>query len=124
MNGQFDTLIAETRSSMPAKHDVTMKMAVLLITCAVFATLLTLDTGVLISWALSWMVRGVAHWWALLFVPLAIVAVQVWHQKRRSASARRRVSRARPSGRLASRHAEMPTSRRRRRKPIVKKGQR
>ena len=60
---------------MPAKRDVTMRVAVLLMTCLVFATLLALDTGALLSWALSWMVRGVAHWWALLSVPLAIVAV-------------------------------------------------
>ena len=64
---------------MPAKRGVTMRVAVLVITCLVFATLLTLDTGALLSWALSWMVRGVAHWWALLFVPLAIVTVYVWH---------------------------------------------
>ena len=109
---------------MPAKRDITMRVAVLLMTCAAFATLLTLDTGALLSWALSWMVHGVADWWVLLFVPLAIVAVHVWHQKRHSASARRRVSRARPSGRPAPRRAEKSTSPRRRREPIAKKGQR
>jgi|ERR1700722_12821232 hypothetical protein len=108
---------------MHAKRDVTMRVAVLLIACVVFATLLTLDTGALLNWALLWVIRGVAHWWALLFVPLAVV-MRVWHQKRRSTPARLRDSRARPSGRSAPRHLQKSTSPRRRRKSVAKKGQR
>jgi hypothetical protein len=85
--------IAETRSSMPAKRDVTMRAAVLLIACLVFATFLTLDTGALLSWALSWTVSGVAQWWALLLVPLAVVVAHVGRQRRRSAPVQPRASR-------------------------------
>jgi hypothetical protein len=117
-------LIEETQSSMLAKRDITMKVAVLLIAAVVFAILLTLDTGALLSWALLWMIRGVAHWWVLLFVPLAVIVVRVWQLKRRSTPARPRVSPARPSGRSTPRHLQKSTAPRRRRKPTATKGQR
>jgi hypothetical protein len=109
---------------MPAKRDVTMRVAVLLIACLVFATLLTLDTGGLLSWALSWMVRGVAHWRTLLLVPFAALVVRAWHQKRRSTPAQPRANRARSSGRTTPRRPQKSTSPRRRRQSIATKGQR
>jgi len=109
---------------MPDKRNVTVRVAVLLIACVVFAILLTLDTGALFGWGLSWMVHGGARWWVLLFVPLAAVVAHVWHEKRRSASARPRLSRARPSDRPAPRRLKKSTAPRRQRKPIATKGQR
>src|SRR5579859_4516637 len=109
---------------MHAKRDVTMKAAVLLIACVVFATMLTLDTGALLSWALSSTVSSVAHWWALLFVPLAVVVVRGWHQKSRSRPAQPRVTRARSSGRPTPKRPQKSTSPHRRRKPIAATGQR
>jgi|SRR5579859_1732364 len=109
---------------MHAKRDVTMRTAVLLIACVVFAILLTLDTGALLSWAFSSMVSVVAHWWALLFVPLTVVVVHIARQKRFSAPAQTRASRARSSARHTPQRPQKSTSPRRRRKPITTKGQR
>src|ERR1700722_17871607 len=56
--------------------NVTSPCGVLLIARIVFATLLTLDTGALLAWAYSRLLSNVAYWSALLFVPLAVVAVR------------------------------------------------
>lgn len=108
---------------MHVRRHVTMKVTVLLMACVVFAALLTLDTGALLNWAFSWTASGAAHWWPLLFVPLAVLAVHIGRQKRLGAPAQPRASRARSSARPTPKRPRKTASARRR-KPIATKGQR